>query len=163
MAWSQFNIPSNGSGTPDEQQNARGICYPYESTAHQAPPSLAAEPSMFSENHLQYNTSMQHPSAPAHSSYPVPFRFTHTDFDPPNPNTVHHPSIENNRLREPSMGYLSSGPSSACTTPSGSRGSTPAMQELPQSGIGGHEIQTTYGAAQRLQPRQESVISLVPS
>ncbi|KGO75321.1 hypothetical protein PITC_001750 [Penicillium italicum] len=157
MEWSQYNNPSNASGMPGEQQNAREVYYPYESSAHQAPPSLAAGPSEFYENHLPYNTPtlMQHPSAPVHPSYPVSFVFTRTDFDSSNLNTVHHPSVENNRLREPSLGYLSSVPSTTCTTPSGSGASTPFIQENPPSGIGGHEMQTIYGASERLDPKNE--------
>ncbi|KAJ5592499.1 hypothetical protein N7537_009403 [Penicillium hordei] len=156
MAWSSYNVPPNASSAPGQNQGARDAYPPYGSAAHQYPPSLATEPSMFPENHLPYNTPMQHPSAPVHPKYNMPFILTHTDFDSPNHNTVHNPSIENNRSGELSpMSYLSSGLSTACTTPSGSRSSTPAMQEIPQSGLGGHEMQTTYRAARTLRPGHE--------
>lgn len=156
MAWSPYNVPPNASGTPSQEQGARDAYHPYGAAAHQYPPSLATEPSMFPENHLLYDTPMQHPSAPVHPNYHMPFILTHTDFDSPNHNTVYNPSIGNNRSRELSpMGYLSSGPSTACTTPSGSGASTPAMQEMPQSGFGGHEMQTIYGAVRTLRPRHE--------
>lgn len=156
MAWSPYNVPQNASGTSGQDQGARDAYNPYGSAAHQYPPSLATEPSMFPENHLPYNTPMQHPSAPVHPNYHMPFILTHTDFDSPNHNTVHNPLIENNRPRELSpMGYLSSESSTPCTTPSGSGSSTPAMQEMPQSNLGSHEMQTIYGAARTLRPGHE--------
>lgn len=156
MAWSPYNVPPNTFGTPGQDQGSRDAYHPYGSAAHQYPPSLATEPSMFPENHLPYNIPMQHPSAPVNPNYHMPFLMIRTDFDSPNHNTVHNPSIESNRPGELSpMGYLSSGPSTACTTPSGSGSSTPAMQEMPQSGIGGHEMQTIYGATRTLRPRHK--------
>lgn len=156
MAWSPYNVPQNASGMSGQDQGTRDAYNPYGSAARQYPPSLATEPSMFPENHLPYNTLMQHPSAPVHPNYHMPFILTHTDFDSPNHNTVHNPLIENNRPRELSpMGYLSSESSTPCTTPSGSGSSTPAMQEMPQSSLGGHEMQTIYGAARTLRPGHE--------
>ncbi|KAF4771817.1 hypothetical protein N7455_008065 [Penicillium solitum] len=158
MAWSPYNVPPNTSGTPGQDQGSRDAYHPYGSAAHQYPPSLATEPSTFPENHLPYNIPMQHPSAPVNPNYHIPFLMIRTDFDSANHNTVHNPSIESNRPGELSpLSYLSSGPSTACTTPSGSGSSTPAMQEMPQSGIGGHEMQTIYGATRTLRPRHDEL------
>lgn len=149
MAWSPYSVPPKASGIPGQDQGTKDAYHPHGSAAHQYPPALATEPFMFPEDHLAYNTPMQNPSAPVNPNYQMPFLLIRTDFDSPHQNTVHSP-----RELSP-MGYLSSGPSTACTTPSGSGPSTPAMQEMPQSGIGGHEMQTIYGATQTLRPRHE--------
>lgn len=156
MAWSPYNVPSNASGTPGQESSARDLYYPYGSVVHQYPPTLAAEPSMFSENYHPYNTLMQHPSAPIRPSLHIPFASAHADLNSPNHNTVHHPSIEINRPREPlTVGYLSSGHSTTCTTPSGSGSSTPSMQESPQSGVGGHEVQSIFGGGRTHRRKDE--------
>ncbi|CAG8898999.1 unnamed protein product [Penicillium egyptiacum] len=158
MAWSSYHAASNASGTPGQDQSARDLYHPYGSAAHQYPPSVAAEPSMFSENHLLYNTLMQHSSASVHPSYSIPFASAHANFNSANHNTVHHPSIENNRPSEPStMGYLSSGHSSMCSTPSGSGSSTPSMYEIPQSSVSGPEVQTICGGGRAHRPKHDEL------
>ncbi|CAI7577812.1 unnamed protein product [Penicillium glandicola] len=156
MAWFPYNVPPNASGTPGDDQRAGDLYYPYENSAHPHPPSLAAEPSMFSENHPLYNTSMQHPSAPVHPNYPMIFASAHTDFNSLNHNPVYQPSFENNRPSELlTVGYLSSGQSTACTTPSGSGPSTPAMQEVPNPSVSRLDVQTITGGSRARRRRQE--------
>ncbi|KAJ5210743.1 hypothetical protein N7491_010552 [Penicillium cf. griseofulvum] len=136
MALSPYNISSNDSSTPGYRRSARDLHYRYGSVAHQYPPSLAAEPSMFTDNHLLCNI-MQHLSEPVHPSSPMPSASPRADFNPPNHNTIHYPSIGNNIPSEPlAMGYLSSGHST--TTPSASGASTPSMD------VSRHEVHTLY-------------------
>jgi hypothetical protein len=72
MAGPPHHVPLSASGTPGQDESTRDLYLPYGYAAHQYPPSLAAEPSTFSENHLLYNTLMQHSSAPVHLSYSMP-------------------------------------------------------------------------------------------
>jgi hypothetical protein len=156
MAGPPHHVPLNASGTPGQDGISRDLYLPYGYAAHQYPPSLAAEPSTFSENHLLYNTPMQHPSAPVHPSYPMPFSSAHGTFNYANHNMAHYPSSENNTPSEPStMGYTSSGYSTARTTPSGSGRSSPSMQEIPQSSVSRPEVQTICGRGRAHRPKQE--------
>jgi hypothetical protein len=155
MAGPPSHVPSNASGTPGQDESSRDLYLPYGYAAHLYPSSLAAEPSTFSENHLLYNTPMQHSPAPVHPSYPVPFSSAHVNFNFAN-HMAHHPLSENNTPSEPStMEYISSGYSTACTTPSGSGRSTPSMQEIPQSSVGRPEVQTICGGGRAHKPKHE--------
>jgi hypothetical protein len=155
MAGPPRHVPLNASSTPGQDESSRDLYLPYGYAAHRYPPSLAAEPSTFSEDHLLYNTLMQHSSAAVHPSYPVPFSSAHA-INFADHNMAHHPPSENNTPSEPStMGYISSGYSTACTTPSGSGRSTPSMQEIPQSSVGRPEVQTICGGGRAHKPKHE--------
>ncbi|OQE90705.1 hypothetical protein PENNAL_c0011G06096 [Penicillium nalgiovense] len=102
MAGPPYHVPFNASSTPGQDESSRDLYLPYGYAAHQYPPSLAAEPSTFSENHLLYNTLMQHTSAPVHPSYPMPFSSAHANSNFASHIMIHHPSSENNTPSEPS-------------------------------------------------------------
>ncbi|KAJ5154535.1 uncharacterized protein N7500_009974 [Penicillium coprophilum] len=139
MAWSPVNISSNSSSISGHGRSARDLHYPYAAAAHQYPPSLATEPSMFSDNQSPCNTLTQHPFPPVHHSYPVPFASAHAEINPPNHNTVHYSLAGNSRPGQSStMAYLCSGHSTAYTPPSASGVSTPSMQDIPK------ELRGTY-------------------
>ncbi|KAJ5372571.1 hypothetical protein N7517_004577 [Penicillium concentricum] len=160
--WSPYDLSSNASSVPGYDRSAGDLHYPYGSAAHQYPPSLATEPSMFSDNQSMCNNLMQHPSTPAHPSYSMSFTPAHADFNPPNHNTVHYPSIGNNRPDQPStMGYLSSGYSTARTTPSASGVSTPSMQEIPKPGVSRREVQTLFGGKRPLKRKHLQAFPLL--
>ncbi|CAP85668.1 hypothetical protein EN45_058320 [Penicillium chrysogenum] len=161
MAGPPHHVPLSASGTPGQDESTRDLYLPYGYAAHQYPPSLAAEPSTFSENHLLYNTLMQHSSAPVHLSYSMPFSSAHGTFNPASHNMAHHPSSENNTPSDPStMGYISSGYSTACTTPLGSGRSSPSMQEIPQSSVSRPEVPTICGRGRAHRPKHDELYGM---
>ncbi|KAJ5520147.1 hypothetical protein N7463_000600 [Penicillium fimorum] len=158
MAWSPYDVSSNASSTPGYGRSTEDLHYPYGSIAHQYRPSLATEPSMFSDNQFPSNTLVQHPSTPVHPGYFTSFTQAHADFNPANQNTVHYPSIGNNRPGQFSTtGYLSSGYNTACTTPSASGVSTPSMQDIPEPGVSRRKVQTLCGGGRPLKRKHSEL------
>ena len=156
MAWSPYHVPLDASGTSGQDQSGRDLYHPYDSTAQLYPHSLATEQSTFSGDYLLYNALMQHSSEPIHPSYPIPYSSTHANFTFANHNMTHHPSSENNTPPSGSstMGYASSGYSTACTTPSGSGRSSPSL-EVPQSSVSRPEVQTICGSGRAHRPKHK--------
>lgn len=92
MAYSSFNLPTDLPNVPEELDWRVVLSHPENNFIHRFHPSMTADTSMFSGNHLLYNGIAQHPSTPQHPDFVMPRAPTHLNLHEFDQHTINFPA-----------------------------------------------------------------------
>lgn len=102
MAYSSFNPPTDIPNVPEELDWRVVLSHPENHFAHRFHPSMTAETSMSSGNHLLCNGIAQHPSTPQHPDFVMPRAPTHLDLHELDQHSINFP-VEHTGIRNYSV------------------------------------------------------------